>query len=225
MEPEGSLPCSQEPSTGPYPEPDQSNTYQPILPLLAGCCSVGVQQESANANETELSYLPARDRTDYSTAVMWHLWASRRNMVRSFTFWKLHRSGFSVIALQATAVSSNKFFKGSLNPHAIFCYRSFCTNIVVIFCYCSFIRISFCVNVFKCNEISSPARFPCTEISLYNSWVQIREPGKERKMTGEIMEKAICIVEYIDKVDQYRAYYSVLRKAKKWSKLYTKPKM
>jgi hypothetical protein len=31
MEPEGSLPCSQEPTTGPHPEPDQSNPYHPIL--------------------------------------------------------------------------------------------------------------------------------------------------------------------------------------------------
>jgi hypothetical protein len=31
MEPEGSLSCSQEPSTGPYPEPDKSNPYHPIL--------------------------------------------------------------------------------------------------------------------------------------------------------------------------------------------------
>jgi hypothetical protein len=30
MEPGGSLPCSQEPSTGPDPEPDQSNPYHPI---------------------------------------------------------------------------------------------------------------------------------------------------------------------------------------------------
>jgi hypothetical protein len=33
MEPEGSLPCSQEPSTGPYPELDQSSPYYPILYL------------------------------------------------------------------------------------------------------------------------------------------------------------------------------------------------
>jgi hypothetical protein len=34
MEPGGSLPCSQEPSTGPYPEPDQSNPYHPTLSLI-----------------------------------------------------------------------------------------------------------------------------------------------------------------------------------------------
>jgi hypothetical protein len=33
MEPEGSLPCPQEPSTGPSPEPDQSTPYHPILSL------------------------------------------------------------------------------------------------------------------------------------------------------------------------------------------------
>jgi hypothetical protein len=31
MEPEGSLLCSQEPSAGPYPKPDQSIPYHRIL--------------------------------------------------------------------------------------------------------------------------------------------------------------------------------------------------
>jgi hypothetical protein len=34
MEHEGSLPCSQEPSTGPYPEPDQCNAYHPLRSIL-----------------------------------------------------------------------------------------------------------------------------------------------------------------------------------------------
>jgi hypothetical protein len=33
METEVSLPCSQEPSIGPYPETDQSSIYHPILSL------------------------------------------------------------------------------------------------------------------------------------------------------------------------------------------------
>jgi hypothetical protein len=34
MEPEGSLPCSQEPSTGACPEPDESSPYHSILYLV-----------------------------------------------------------------------------------------------------------------------------------------------------------------------------------------------
>jgi hypothetical protein len=33
MENESSLPCSQEPSTDPYPEPDESSPYRPTLPM------------------------------------------------------------------------------------------------------------------------------------------------------------------------------------------------
>jgi hypothetical protein len=37
MESEGSLPCSQEPPTSPYPQPDQSSPYNPIqLTQIAG---------------------------------------------------------------------------------------------------------------------------------------------------------------------------------------------
>jgi hypothetical protein len=34
MKPEGLLPSSQEPATSPYPEPDESSPYHPILFFL-----------------------------------------------------------------------------------------------------------------------------------------------------------------------------------------------
>jgi hypothetical protein len=34
MEPEGSLPFSQEPCMGPYPKSEQSSQYHPILPNI-----------------------------------------------------------------------------------------------------------------------------------------------------------------------------------------------
>jgi hypothetical protein len=33
MKPESSLPCSYEPAISPYPEPDESSPYHPILSL------------------------------------------------------------------------------------------------------------------------------------------------------------------------------------------------
>jgi hypothetical protein len=40
MEPEGSLPCSQQPSTGPYPEPDEFNNLTRNIKNMAQCQAV-----------------------------------------------------------------------------------------------------------------------------------------------------------------------------------------
>jgi hypothetical protein len=62
MEPEGSSPLLQEPSTCPYPEPDQANSYHPILCLqdplritgISGLCPSSwiVNTRKHNVSET-----------------------------------------------------------------------------------------------------------------------------------------------------------------------------
>jgi hypothetical protein len=74
---------------------------------------MGVQLKSMNANAAELPYLLTKRGTHYSTVVITHVWLTTK-------FQKLYHPRFCVIAVQAPAVSSNKFFKGSFNTFAIF---------------------------------------------------------------------------------------------------------
>jgi hypothetical protein len=51
MVPEGSSPCSQEPATCPYPEPNESNPH----PLFSGVKSVAINVASIQLKRTEKS--------------------------------------------------------------------------------------------------------------------------------------------------------------------------
>jgi hypothetical protein len=73
MKPEGSSPCSQEPSTGLYTEPDRSNPYHPIL-------SVKTKQRPLKmGGRTTYRTLPPK-RTHFQTAIGW--WPHLRKVPR-----------------------------------------------------------------------------------------------------------------------------------------------
>jgi hypothetical protein len=60
MEPEGSLPYSQQPDTDPYPEPDESSPYLPTLfpedpasyPMRTGGSFAGVKRPGREADHS-----------------------------------------------------------------------------------------------------------------------------------------------------------------------------
>jgi hypothetical protein len=61
MEPEGSSPCSQEPSTGPYPQPDESSPYYPIylrsISILSSHLRLGLSADFYSSGfTTEILY-------------------------------------------------------------------------------------------------------------------------------------------------------------------------
>jgi hypothetical protein len=55
MEPEGSIPCSQEPCIGPYSEPDQSSPYYPH-PISLRCILIFSNQPTSWSSQWSLSF-------------------------------------------------------------------------------------------------------------------------------------------------------------------------
>jgi hypothetical protein len=66
MDPDGSLLCSQEPFTGPYPKPDESSPYYPILSFQN---QFGAREFSTKKNQKKHAFTPSKNKTNFTSPV------------------------------------------------------------------------------------------------------------------------------------------------------------
>jgi hypothetical protein len=103
MEPEGSLPGSQEPSTGPYPEPDQSSSYHPILAKL--CKNTSSKIKNIDLTGSDTCQTPS-DFLDCAFYQLDHHYELNKLELLTITWWQLkimliqnHLGGIIIVAL------------------------------------------------------------------------------------------------------------------------------
>jgi len=88
MEPEGSLPCSQKPATGPYPEPDESSSHVPTLFSLRTILILSSQLRLGLSNGVYHSGFPTKmlyaflvSHVCYMTCPYYRPWSDHTNNV------------------------------------------------------------------------------------------------------------------------------------------------
>jgi hypothetical protein len=108
MESEGSLPCSQEPSAGPYPALDESSPYDPILSLLRSILMLSSHLRLGLPTGISPSGIPTKNPTytSYTPCVLYALpiscsvnvWSYLCNFVTcSVGIWIVSPSAFAII--------------------------------------------------------------------------------------------------------------------------------
>jgi hypothetical protein len=114
MEPESSLPCSQEPSTGPSPEPDESSVFKIILTPFHLHQGLDFSNWMSSSSPC---YIPRSPHSDWLYHVNEQKWVVSVKLQLSFVDWKRLKY---VIGITDKLIC-NKFITGSpQNPIEVY---------------------------------------------------------------------------------------------------------